>query len=118
MILIIALNPAVDISSETEFVRSTRKIRTSKTRHDPGGGGINVARITTTLGGDVEALYSRSELILINGASRIAASFVGVSPLPDRQGSTPLCLSAAQPEPEVLDPKRPLIRRCERVRNG
>ena len=56
-ILTIALNPAVDISSETEFVRPTRKIRTSKTRHDPGGGGINVARVITTLGGDVEALF-------------------------------------------------------------
>jgi 6-phosphofructokinase 2 len=56
-ILTIALNPAVDISSETETVRPTRKIRTSKTRHDPGGGGINVARVITTLGGEAEALF-------------------------------------------------------------
>ena len=56
-ILTITLNPAVDISSETETVRPTRKIRTSNARHDAGGGGINVARVITALGGDVEALF-------------------------------------------------------------
>jgi 6-phosphofructokinase 2 len=38
-------------------VRPTRKTRTSNTRYDPGGGGINVARVITTLGGDAEAIF-------------------------------------------------------------
>lgn len=56
-ILTITLNPTVDISSQAEVVRPTRKTRTSNTRYDPGGGGINVARVIATLGGDVEAIF-------------------------------------------------------------
>ncbi len=56
-ILTLTLNPAIDISSETQVVRPTRKIRTSRTRYDPGGGGINVARVVTALGGDAETLF-------------------------------------------------------------
>jgi 6-phosphofructokinase 2 len=56
-ILTITLNPTVDFSSEAEVVRPIRKTRTSNTRHDPGGGGINVARTIAMLGGDVEAIF-------------------------------------------------------------
>lgn len=56
-ILTITLNPTVDVSGIAETVRPVRKVRTSETRFDPGGGGINVARVVTRLGGDVEALY-------------------------------------------------------------
>ena len=56
-ILTITLNPTVDISGQTEAVRPTRKTRTFNTRHDPGGGGINVARVVAALGGDVEAVF-------------------------------------------------------------
>lgn len=56
-ILTITLNPTVDFSSEAEVVRPTRKTRTSNTRYDPGGGGINVARVIATLGGDAEAIF-------------------------------------------------------------
>ena len=56
-ILTITLNPTVDISSQAEVVRPTRKTRTANTRYDPGGGGINVARVIATLGGDAEAIF-------------------------------------------------------------
>lgn len=56
-ILTITLNPTVDISSQAEVVRPTRKTRTSNTRYDAGGGGINVARVIATLGGDAEAIF-------------------------------------------------------------
>ncbi|SDA38571.1 1-phosphofructokinase family hexose kinase [Mesorhizobium qingshengii] len=56
-ILTITLNPALDVSSETETVRPTRKVRTTDTRFDPGGGGINVARVITALGGEAEAYF-------------------------------------------------------------
>lgn len=55
-ILTIVLNPAVDYSSRTEVVRPTRKVRVSHTRRDPGGGGINVARVVGRLGGNAETL--------------------------------------------------------------
>ncbi|MDG4897581.1 1-phosphofructokinase family hexose kinase [Mesorhizobium sp. WSM4976] len=56
-ILTITLNPAVDVSSETETVRPVRKVRTSNVRYDPGGGGVNVARVITALGGEAEAYF-------------------------------------------------------------
>lgn len=56
-ILTVALNPAVDLSSETERVQHTRKVRTFNERYDPGGGGINVARVVRRFGGEVEALF-------------------------------------------------------------
>lgn len=56
-ILSIALNPAIDVSAEAAAVRTTRKIRTTNETYDPGGGGVNVARTVSALGGDIELLY-------------------------------------------------------------
>lgn len=55
-ILTLTLNPAIDLWSETETVRPMHKTRTSNDQYDPGGGGINVARVLTSLGADVEAV--------------------------------------------------------------
>ena len=56
-ILSISLNPAVDISSTAKAVKPTIKIRTSNQVHDPGGCGVNVARVIATLGGRPKLLY-------------------------------------------------------------
>lgn len=53
----LTLNPTIDGSSEAETVQHTHKIRTANERYDPGGGGINVARVLARLGGDTEAVY-------------------------------------------------------------
>lgn len=50
-------NPAIDASCETARVEPMRKIRTSNERYDPGGGGINVARVIRDLGGEAFAVY-------------------------------------------------------------
>jgi 6-phosphofructokinase 2 len=50
-------NPAVDVSTSVERVMPTHKMRCAAVRHDPGGGGINVARVIRRLGGDVTAIY-------------------------------------------------------------
>ena len=52
----LTLNPAIDVSSDTEKVEPTRKVRTCNERIDPGGGGINVARVLHRLGTSVEAI--------------------------------------------------------------
>src|SRR5262245_33774375 len=49
-------NPAIDLWCEAPVVRPIHKIRTFNEDLDPGGGGINVARVITELGGDVEAI--------------------------------------------------------------
>jgi 6-phosphofructokinase 2 len=56
-IVTLTLNPAIDISSEAETVRHTHKIRTRGEAMEPGGGGINVARVLAKLGADVTALF-------------------------------------------------------------
>jgi 6-phosphofructokinase 2 len=53
----VTLNPTVDMSSDADEVRPTHKIRTSGERLDPGGGGINVARVLQRLNVPVEAIY-------------------------------------------------------------
>ena len=56
-IVTLTLNPAIDISSEADTVRHTHKIRTKGEAMEPGGGGINVARVLDKLGADVTALF-------------------------------------------------------------
>jgi 6-phosphofructokinase 2 len=55
-IVTLTLNPAVDLASTAASVVPTHKVRTFKERFDPGGGGINVARVVHVLGGDTLAL--------------------------------------------------------------
>ena len=52
----LTLNPALDIAGTAQRVRPTHKIRTAGEHIDPGGGGVNVARVTHELGGEVEAI--------------------------------------------------------------
>lgn len=56
-ILTLTLNPAIDGACETETIRHTHKIRTTNERYDPGGGGINVARVLARLGSPTQACY-------------------------------------------------------------
>ena len=53
----ITLNPAIDSACEAEQVSATDKIRTFAERYDPGGGGLNVARVLHRFGVPVEAIY-------------------------------------------------------------
>lgn len=56
-IVTLTLNPAIDVSSSAETVRHTHKVRTTNEQMEPGGGGINVARVLSRLGADVHAMF-------------------------------------------------------------
>jgi 6-phosphofructokinase 2 len=56
-ILTVCMNPAIDISTAAERVEPIRKLRCAAAKRDPGGGGINVARVAQRLGAAVAALY-------------------------------------------------------------
>lgn len=56
-VLTITMNPAIDVNTETEEVRTNQKVRCKKPDYDPGGGGINVARVLQRLGTNVDAFY-------------------------------------------------------------
>ena len=50
-------NPAIDLSTSVARMVPSRKLRCAAQQRDPGGGGINVARVVKRFGGDVEAIY-------------------------------------------------------------
>ncbi|MFZ6764741.1 MULTISPECIES: 1-phosphofructokinase family hexose kinase [Acetobacterales] len=52
----LTLNPTIDLACEAEKVRPVRKVRTFDERQDPGGGGVNVARVVRELGGETLAM--------------------------------------------------------------
>jgi 6-phosphofructokinase 2 len=56
-IVTLTMNPALDITTSVDRVRPTDKLRCQGARHDPGGGGINVARIASVLGASVAAVF-------------------------------------------------------------
>lgn len=57
-ILTVTLNPALDIATAADAVRAGPKLRCDAPRIDPGGGGVNVARVVRRLGGPVRALVA------------------------------------------------------------
>lgn len=61
-IMTVTLNPALDISTEVDGVVPGLKLRCDAPRTDPGGGGINVSRAISLLGGK-----SRTFAVLTGG---------------------------------------------------
>lgn len=53
----LTLNPTIDVAYEVDRVFHTHKMRTLKEHYDPGGGGINVARVFVRLGGNARCFY-------------------------------------------------------------
>lgn len=56
-VITLTMNPAIDLSTSVARVMPTHKLRCASAGRDPGGGGINVARVVSRLGGDVTAVY-------------------------------------------------------------
>jgi 6-phosphofructokinase 2 len=57
-IITLTINPAIDASTSVEQLAPFHKMRCSPARRDPGGGGINVARVAKRFGADVCAIYT------------------------------------------------------------
>jgi 6-phosphofructokinase 2 len=57
-VVTLTMNPAIDLSSAVDQVVPVRKLRCEGLRRDPGGGGINVARVVRRLQGEVTAIYT------------------------------------------------------------
>ena len=55
-VLCLTMNPSVDLATDTPRVVPTHKLRCGEALHDAGGGGINVARVITRLGGTCDNL--------------------------------------------------------------
>lgn len=61
-IVTLTLNPAIDKSTRVDQVVADEKLRCDAPNRDPGGGGINVARVVDRLGGSSHALYTSGGL--------------------------------------------------------
>jgi 6-phosphofructokinase 2 len=81
-ILTVTLNPALDLETRTDRLRPGRKLRCSRPRRDPGGGGINVARAVATLGGEALAAVAVGGPIGEDLARRLPRPGVTLAPLP------------------------------------
>ena len=76
-IVTLSLNPTIDMMSETDLVRPTQKIRTSNEVFEPGGGGINVARV-------IHELKGKASIICPAGGftGRMLDELLGAIPVP------------------------------------
>jgi 6-phosphofructokinase 2 len=54
----LTLNPALDLAADADAVVPTHKIRMHHEHADPGGGGVNVARVVHELGGNALAVIA------------------------------------------------------------
>lgn len=54
----LTINPAVDLATQADSVQPGHKIRTFGERYDAGGGGINLARVVSELGGNTLSLFA------------------------------------------------------------
>ena len=59
-LITLTLNPALDLAADADAVVPTHKIRMHHEHADPGGGGVNVARVLHELGGDTLAILAAS----------------------------------------------------------
>jgi len=57
-IVTFTINPSIDISTSLDRVAPIHKLRCAAPRRDPGGGGINVARVVTRFEGSVKAVFA------------------------------------------------------------
>lgn len=53
----LTMNPTIDVSYDVARMRHTHKMRTDNEWYAPGGGGINVARVISRLGGPARCFY-------------------------------------------------------------
>jgi len=84
-IVTLTLNPALDVSTATPRITPAHKLRCAPPRLDPGGGGINVARVIQRLGGRSLAVYPAggptgqrlTTLLEAEGARALATAIAG-----------------------------------------
>ncbi|MFN2555443.1 MAG: PfkB family carbohydrate kinase [Nitriliruptorales bacterium] len=53
----LTMNPTIDVSTTAQRVHADEKLRCEPPQRQPGGGGINVARVVALLGREVIAVY-------------------------------------------------------------
>lgn len=86
-IVTLTLNPALDLSTSTATILPSEKMRCAAPRHDPGGGGINVARAVHALGGQAVTVFPAGgptgkllqDLLVAEGVASEVVSIAGLT---------------------------------------
>lgn len=81
-ILTITLNPTVDLSISADQVLPERKLRCSRPETDPGGGGLNVSRAVSALGGHSTAFVALGGPTGDKVMHLLSEQGIGLSPFP------------------------------------
>ncbi|MBD3803172.1 MAG: 1-phosphofructokinase family hexose kinase [Thioclava sp.] len=92
-ILTITLNPTVDLSIEADTVTPERKLRCTRPLTDPGGGGLNVSRAISSLGGNSTAFVALGGTTGDKVMRLLAEAGIGLFPFP-APGETRMSLTA------------------------
>lgn len=61
-VLTLTVNPCIDVAASVDRVVPEDKLRCDAPRYDPGGGGLNAARVVNALGGSSLAVWTRGGL--------------------------------------------------------
>ena len=80
--LTLTLNPALDLSTTTEHLEHTHKMRCGPMLRHPGGGGINVARVLHRLQARVQAWHLSGGVTGAHTGQLLAAEGVAMHALP------------------------------------
>lgn len=91
-ILTVTLNPALDLAAGCAQVRPNQKLRLDSVLLDPGGGGINIARVIAALGGRARAAVSLGGPLGAEIATMLAEAGIETLALP-APGHTRLSLA-------------------------
>ncbi|MFD2173578.1 1-phosphofructokinase family hexose kinase [Rhodobacter lacus] len=81
-ILTVTLNPTVDLSIFADTVAPERKLRCTRPDTDPGGGGLNVSRAISALGGHSTAFVALGGPIGDKVMHLLAEQGIGLAPFP------------------------------------
>lgn len=81
-ILTVTLNPTVDLTIAADHVAAERKLRCSRPETDPGGGGINVSRAISALGGHSTAFVALGGPTGDKVMHLLAEAGIGLAPFP------------------------------------
>ncbi|KFE36816.1 1-phosphofructokinase family hexose kinase [Thioclava atlantica] len=96
-ILTITLNPTVDLAISTPRIEPERKLRCTRPHSDPGGGGLNVSRAISALGGNSTAFVALGGTTGDKVMRLLAEAGIGVFPFP-APGETRMSFSATDQE--------------------
>ncbi|MCP4083841.1 MAG: 1-phosphofructokinase family hexose kinase [Actinomycetia bacterium] len=81
-VISVTLNPALDIGTTVDQVRPTAKLRCAPPLVEPGGGGVNVARVVQRLGADVRLVTPLGGGTGIRIAQALAAADIDLVAVP------------------------------------